>query len=101
MQEQNKILLKHSGLGKASFIISILVLICYLIMFFLGDTVIKITYQIMLIILIILNVTGVGLGIAGARKKNARIIFALLGLIFNGILLYISITFTLLSFFPL
>lgn len=100
--------LTHSGIGIASFIISIVVTIETFITFLLSGVLAVITpgglnqdsasaviIGFVIIFFLIISVVGIGLGIGGMLQKKSNKIFSLLGLIFNlllviGTLLVIS-----------
>ncbi|MCD6309870.1 MAG: hypothetical protein J7M18_04100 [Candidatus Eremiobacteraeota bacterium] len=88
---------KHSGLGIASFVISIAVGIIFILSFIIMGTIVAIegkipepTSPVAIISGLIMMLgfvgllVGAGLGIAGLFEKNRKKIFSILGLIFNA-----------------
>ncbi|MDR1007057.1 MAG: hypothetical protein LBL65_00635 [Campylobacteraceae bacterium] len=99
MEEQ-----KHSGLGIASFILSIISVICIFILLFVAgaidvstpggmdeNSVTAVVIGALYFLFTGFSVVGIGLGIAGLFSKDRKKIFAVLGLIFSATMLFISI----------
>jgi hypothetical protein len=92
--------LKHSGIGIASFIISLVIGIFFVILFlgagFIGiaspETMYNESVMILIGLFAILGLfvclTGIGLGIGGLFQKKRKKVFAALGLIFNVLVLF-------------
>lgn len=87
---------KHSGLGLASFIISMVDVIIFVSVMIIGSMMaskspmgldetspLLLTLGMLIIFSLILCLVGIGLGIAGIVKKNRKKLFAVLGLVFN------------------
>lgn len=112
-EEQNTTLLRRSRLGIksfiiskpgiVSFIISIFVPMFYLLIMGIEDFLGKplLVERILVFVFPILNIVGFILGITGMVKKTNKTIFSMLGLIINGISLWITTSLALLSIFPL
>lgn len=95
--------IRHSGLGIASFIISMSVIVFDILFLVLTvaattaslDTGIKMAVLLVFLLIfgVIVNLVGAGLGIAGLFSKNKKRVFAILGTIFNvlTILIFIGI----------
>ena len=110
------ILLKHSGPGIASFVLSMVSLLGYIVSVALIGALIspilnvesntvtnenmvqKLGVAVLVVILFILmNVIGLILGIVGVSLKNRKKIFAILGLILNGVILLSIASFFVIS----
>lgn len=93
--------LKHSGLGIASFVLSIIVILMYVIGYIIIKTSITVsvqaavsaslTFGFMTIFGVVLNLTGIGLGIGGAVQKNYKKVFPILGLVLNILLILLFV----------
>ncbi|MDR1614382.1 MAG: hypothetical protein LBS26_02305 [Campylobacteraceae bacterium] len=96
---------KHSGLGIASFIMSILSIICIFTLLVVAGTIEVSTpggmdensVEAVIIgacyfLFVGFSIIGIGLGIAGLFSKERKKLFAILGLIFSSAILFISIT---------
>lgn len=100
------VLLKHSGPGIASFVLSMVSLLGYIVSVAVVGALISpivnvesntVTNEdvvqklgiagLVVILFILMNVIGLILGIVGVSLKNRKKIFAILGLILNGIIL--------------
>ncbi|MDR2789390.1 MAG: hypothetical protein LBB59_00185 [Campylobacteraceae bacterium] len=92
--------LKHSGLGIASFTLSIISVISIFILFVtagaldasgdMGDTASIIVGSFFLLLMIVV-IISIGLGIAGLVVKNRKRVFAALGLTFSVFIFLLSI----------
>ncbi|MDR1285129.1 MAG: hypothetical protein LBJ88_02890 [Campylobacteraceae bacterium] len=90
MEEQ-----KYFGLGIASFILSIISVICIFILLTLASAIEASMPGVMdfaIVAMIGFSVAGVGLGIAGVFSKDKKKIFAILGLIFSIAVFFVSVT---------
>lgn len=99
---------KHSGFGIASFIISIVAgfieftaIIVAGIMATLTENITQtssIAIGLVIIFSLFLNLTGIGLGIAGLTQKNKKKIFSILGLVFNSFIILLLIVLMIIGF---
>jgi ABC-type antimicrobial peptide transport system permease subunit len=76
---------KHSGMGIASFIISLVMLFIQILIYNFFTTHGHSDSLGALILCFIANLVGVGLGIAGLAQKGRKRIFSVLGTTLNGI----------------
>lgn len=100
---------KHPGLGIASFIISVVVGVSELILFILvvSTSIVArdaayntaIIFALVAMLGSLANLAGIGLGAAGAAKKNSKKIFSILGIVFNSATLLIFILLIVLGLF--
>ncbi len=98
LHNQSNVKLKHSGIGIASFVISIIVgvLIVILVMFAAvmeattpggidDESAEAVIVGLLIITLILADLVAMGLGIAGLVQKNRKKVFATLGTIFSSV----------------
>ncbi len=96
--------LKHSGMGTASFVISIIGSVSMFVLFALagametskpGGMNERSTQAVVLGLLVIsvlfVNLVAVGLGVAGLFQKERKKVFAILGTIFSGITVILTV----------
>ncbi|RMF93532.1 MAG: hypothetical protein D6736_01645 [Nitrospinota bacterium] len=91
---------RHSGLGTASAVIALVLVVTFFELFLIvgaitktsadllaEDSSVTITIALLIILGLAASLVGIGLGIAGIFHRNRRKIFAILGVIFNVVLL--------------
>jgi hypothetical protein len=92
--------LKHSGLGIASFVLSVISIVSIFILFVTAgalnasggeDEVTNVIVGAFFLFFMMLTVISIGLGIAGLIIKNRKRVFAALGLTFSVIVFLLSI----------
>ncbi len=96
--------LKHSGMGIASFIISIIGSVSMFVLFALAGAMEAskpggmderstqvVVLGLLIIIILFANLVAVGLGVAGLFQKERKKVFAILGTIFSGITVILTV----------
>ena len=91
---------RHSGLGTASAIIALVLVISFFELFLIvgaitktsadlltEDSSVTITIALLVILGLAASLVGIGLGIAGVFQRNRRKVFALLGVLFNAVII--------------
>ena len=99
MDQQRQPRLKHSGLGIASFIVSLAMGVYFILVVFVAAVIATVTpgdmpdtspaaviIGLFAVLGLIGCVAGIGLGIAGMCQKNRKKVFSILGLIINGLI---------------
>ncbi|MCK5306402.1 MAG: hypothetical protein KAJ66_04645 [Candidatus Omnitrophica bacterium] len=98
MENSTNDLLKHSGFGISSFVISLVIGVGEIFVIgiaaFLGaqgqmseENTAMMVVGLAIMAGLMINLAGVGLAIAGICQKNKKKMFSILGLIFNGVLI--------------
>ena len=94
--------MKHSRLGIASFIVSLVTLLLFFLIILIAGVYATnnpgaieqemspflIFIGFITIFALLLCLVGIGLGIAGALQKDRKVVFAVLGLIFNAVIFF-------------
>jgi len=99
--QQSQTPLRHSGIGIASFIISLVIFVFFILLFagagFIGvaasgqiseTSPVIMMIGLLAIIGLVVCLIGIGLGIGGFFQKNRKRIFSILGLSFNALVFF-------------
>ncbi|MDR2635972.1 MAG: hypothetical protein LBC08_03985 [Campylobacteraceae bacterium] len=91
---------KHSGLGIASFTLSVIDMFCIFILLIVASTVdidtdrnsiALITIGTLYYVFVLVSIVGIGLGISGLFSKDRKQVFSILGLVLSVAVLLVSI----------
>ena len=103
--------LKHSGIGISSFVISIIGSVCMFVLFALAGAMETsrpggmdersaqvVVLGLLIIAMLFMNLVAVGLGVAGLLQKERKKVFAILGTIFSGITVILTVVLLIIGF---
>jgi hypothetical protein len=97
----------HSGIGIASFIVSVLALVILIAAFAVitvsvtsagVDKRLEVGAGLAIAITWLLNLIGLGLGIAGAAQKGSKKVFSVLGIVFSAATILVSVAVIVLGY---
>jgi len=98
---EEQVVVKHGGLGIASFVISVVVLILVFVLFAIAGimkpsnpqtmSAINTIIGLVFILLLFMGLIGIGLGVAGAVQKKSKKVFPVLGIVIGTGTLVLSL----------